>query len=361
VDTLPRLIAPVQAQQVTPVTDPFQYGGLLSELLDDFDAIHLAGDASGFAFPVHSTSGGFNIYYTPSAPEWDPSSQRSCLDSPHPPPPPSRLQWNETTVTRIPSAGGPGSEHRIRIRSWASFNDVTLAPVIPHGCFTCTVPGLNDNLGIPIESRHPTSYGIALGGMGGNGLGLDTSWDQSQPVTGTVLLLGFRFDGAFIGLAPVDSHGQPITPVFGFVDDRIIMEPLVVHPEPLAINPSTNLPDLSTGVGPINWSDGMVGDVVIYAIQIDLVAFEGASHCNGDIADDFGFTVADGGGPDGVVDFGDFAALLGLIGPCAGGAPGCLGDIADDFGLTANDGGGPDGFVDFGDFAALLGLIGPCP
>lgn len=82
--------------------------------------------------------------------------------------------------------------------------------------------------------------------------------------------------------------------------------------------------------------------------------------CLGDIADDFGFTAADGGGPDGVVDFGDFVALLGLIGPCDGGTPGCIGDIADDFGFTALDGGGPDGVVDFGDFVALLGLIGPC-
>lgn len=39
----------------------------------------------------------------------------------------------------------------------------------------------------------------------------------------------------------------------------------------------------------------------------------------------------------------------------------CLGDIADDFGFTVNEGGGPDGQVDFGDFVALLGLIGPCP
>jgi len=83
--------------------------------------------------------------------------------------------------------------------------------------------------------------------------------------------------------------------------------------------------------------------------------------CLGDIADDFGFTVGEGGGPDGVVDFGDFVALLGLIGPCDGGTPGCLGDIADDFGFIASEGGGPDGMVDFGDFVALLGLIGPCP
>ncbi len=74
--------------------------------------------------------------------------------------------------------------------------------------------------------------------------------------------------------------------------------------------------------------------------------------CTGDIADDFGTP-----GGDGMVSFGDFLALLGLIGPCPGGTPGCTGDIADDFG-TLNGG---DGMVSFGDFLALLGLIGPCP
>ncbi len=74
--------------------------------------------------------------------------------------------------------------------------------------------------------------------------------------------------------------------------------------------------------------------------------------CPGDIADDFGTL-----GADSMVSFGDFLALLGLIGPCPGGTPGCTGDIADDFG-TLNGG---DGMVSFGDFLALLGLIGPCP
>ena len=73
--------------------------------------------------------------------------------------------------------------------------------------------------------------------------------------------------------------------------------------------------------------------------------------CRGDIADDFGTL-----GPDGQVSFGDFLALLGLIGPCPGINPGgCPGDIADDFGTL-----GGDGRVSFGDFLALLGLIGPC-
>ena len=77
----------------------------------------------------------------------------------------------------------------------------------------------------------------------------------------------------------------------------------------------------------------------------------GGSACVGDIADDFGTL-----GADGQVSFGDFLALLGLIGPCPGGNPGCTGDIADDFGTL-----GADGQVSFGDFLALLGVIGPCP
>ncbi len=73
--------------------------------------------------------------------------------------------------------------------------------------------------------------------------------------------------------------------------------------------------------------------------------------CPGDIADDFGSI-----GADGMVSFGDFLALLGVVGPCPGGTPGCVGDIADDFGTL-----GADGMVSFGDFLALLGLVGPCP
>jgi len=87
---------------------------------------------------------------------------------------------------------------------------------------------------------------------------------------------------------------------------------------------------------------------------VDMGAFEfqpTALPCPGDIADDFGSP-----GPDGMVSFGDFLALLGVVGPCPGGVPGCFGDIADDFGSP-----GPDGMVSFGDFLALLGLVGPCP
>lgn len=76
-----------------------------------------------------------------------------------------------------------------------------------------------------------------------------------------------------------------------------------------------------------------------------------APPCPGDFADDFGTP-----GSDGQVSFGDFLALLGLVGPCPGGMPGCPGDIADDFGTP-----GGDGQVSFGDFLALLGMVGPCP
>ena len=85
------------------------------------------------------------------------------------------------------------------------------------------------------------------------------------------------------------------------------------------------------------------------AVFVDSVTLS-VEACPGDIADDFGTLNADG-----QVSFGDFLALLGLIGPCTG-APGCTGDIADDFGTI-----GADGQVSFGDFLALLGLIGPCP
>ena len=75
--------------------------------------------------------------------------------------------------------------------------------------------------------------------------------------------------------------------------------------------------------------------------------------CTGDIADDFGTL----GNTDGMVSFGDFLAMLTLLGPCPGGTPGCTGDIADDFGAL----GSSDGQVSFGDFLAALTLLGPCP
>ncbi len=77
-----------------------------------------------------------------------------------------------------------------------------------------------------------------------------------------------------------------------------------------------------------------------------------AEPCIGDIADDIGTL----GSPDGEVSFGDFLAMLTLLGPCHHGH-GCTGDIADDFGVL----GMGDGQVSFGDFLAMLSLLGPCP
>ncbi len=95
---------------------------------------------------------------------------------------------------------------------------------------------------------------------------------------------------------------------------------------------------------------GVLGATTRPPLTLTIEAMIGAL-CVGDIADDFGNL-----GGDGMVSFGDFLALLGLIGPCPGGLPSCTGDIADDFGNL-----GGDGQVSFGDFLALLGLIGPCP
>ncbi len=100
-------------------------------------------------------------------------------------------------------------------------------------------------------------------------------------------------------------------------------------------------------------ADGSGGTNAAFVTQSDLDAWDNefGLPCVGDIADDFGTL-----GADGMVSFGDFLALLGLIGSCPGDTPGCVGDIADDFGTP-----GGDGMVSFGDFLALLGLIGPCP
>jgi endonuclease I len=97
---------------------------------------------------------------------------------------------------------------------------------------------------------------------------------------------------------------------------------------------------------------GILGATTRPSLTLTIAAnLSSGSVCVGDIADDFGTLTSDG-----QVSFGDFLALLGLIGPCAGGTPGCVGDIADDFGTLDSD-----GQVSFGDFLALLGLIGPCP
>lgn len=85
---------------------------------------------------------------------------------------------------------------------------------------------------------------------------------------------------------------------------------------------------------------------------VDQISLLRPDTCPGDIADDQGNLLGDGS-----VTFGDFLALLSLVGPCPGGVFGCPGDLADDMG-TINGG---DGMVSFGDFLALLSLVGPCP
>ncbi len=79
--------------------------------------------------------------------------------------------------------------------------------------------------------------------------------------------------------------------------------------------------------------------------------FDGVFPCAFDLADDFGNPLV----RDFQITFGDFLALLGLVGPCPGGTIGCTGDAADDFGSP-----GADGQVSFGDFLFLIGQIGPC-
>lgn len=101
----------------------------------------------------------------------------------------------------------------------------------------------------------------------------------------------------------------------------------------------------------VTLKDGLahIGAGIHGYLIMDLLDCLPQSGCVGDISSSSSM-------PDGQVGFDDFLALLGLIGPCPGGAPGCTGDIADEFGTT-----GADGEIGFGDFLALLGLIGPCP
>lgn len=67
--------------------------------------------------------------------------------------------------------------------------------------------------------------------------------------------------------------------------------------------------------------------------------------CVTDIADDYGEL-----GPDGLVSFGDFLAILSRIGICPVDENTCIGDFADDFGNL-----GSDGQVSFGDVLFMLG------
>ncbi len=116
-------------------------------------------------------------------------------------------------------------------------------------------------------------------------------------------------------------------------------------------------PFLNLGFGMASFGEGADGELYLcrlFSGEVRRIVNTSGSQCPclGDIADDFGTL-----GADGMVSFGDFLAMLGLIGPCGPGTPNpdCTGDIADDFGTL-----GEDSMVSFGDFLALLGLIGPC-
>ncbi len=136
--------------------------------------------------------------------------------------------------------------------------------------------------------------------------------------------------------------GASITPV----SKTLVYQGTHANLEGLCLGPSLNDGGRAL-LGVVDDGDPISENTVV-VFRLD--GLDAPGPCLGDIADDFGSP-----GADGMISFGDFLALLGLIGPCPGGQPSCLGDIADDFGSL-----GADGMVSFGDFLALLGLIGPC-
>ncbi len=157
-------------------------------------------------------------------------------------------------------------------------------------------------------------------------------WDGTLTGTGSI-----DGDPAFVDAMNDDYRIGAGSAAIDAGDTSIVVATDDLNGDPRVLD-DTGTPDTGIGGPPV--------------VDMGAYEFQGTTvDCHGDIADDFGFI-----GPDGMVSFGDFLALLGLIGPCPGGTPGCTGDIADDFGFI-----GPDGMVSFGDFLALLGLIGPCP
>jgi len=320
-----------------------------------------AGQASSFPLNFTGISGARSIFYNDQDPIWAdtamaPANVTSASDPTD----------GFNGILTMDSDVQAGDTHTIVFRIWFNSNGASVRPFAQPSLpgepmFTPTILGDNDL--IPDIERHPVLLGMDIGDVLGAGLQppAGRAWVENSAIATQFSFLGFRnIDGAFVGVGfgvfptvEVDANGDLVVGFLG------------IEPASLELNPDSFLPDLSSGLGPIAWGDGITDSLLVYALQYTIVVDSedagGPGACLGDIADDFGFTAADGGGPDGVVDFGDFVALLGLIGPCPGGTPGCLGDIADDFGFTAADGGGPDGQVDFGDFVALLGLIGPCP
>ncbi len=194
-----------------------------------------------------------------------------------------------------------------------------------------------------------------------NGSGVDPIFNMSGGALGSL----FRaFDGTFNvsgGLVGDEFRlGSPTGDGSG-VTMNVVCKSATLDGVPLMLTPSPT----TIGVrGGVVLTCVLLDDTVL-SLDLNETFVPGEDHirtaalltvalappCDGDIADGFGTL-----GSDGVVDFGDFLALLALVGPCPGGTPGCDGDIADGFGTL-----GADGVVDFGDFLALLALVGPCP
>ena len=73
-----------------------------------------------------------------------------------------------------------------------------------------------------------------------------------------------------------------------------------------------------------------------------------------DVANTDGQTALDGGGPDGVIDNGDFSAFFAAFFAADGDPARMIADLANTDGQTAAEGGGADGAVDNGDFSAFF-------
>lgn len=250
------------------------------------------------------------------------------------------------------------------------------------------VIGFNDSAitGVDENATHPIAFGFGLGVDGAgtyvDGLGLvDGSWDESagvdfDPDNGNYwnMLCFSDITGLFFRITlTTDDDNDPGTPAVDLVPDsarfengEIVFDNTIYFPGGNNINLVTGGDDVSLGFGPFDLTanGGVPGEYFIPAgWQMIFKATEdtGSGACTGDVADAFGNVGTDGGGnpeanPDGVIDFGDFLALLGLGGPCGAGTgnPNCVGDFADSFGNPT-----PDGQIEFGDFLFLLGA--PCP
>lgn len=185
---------------------------------------------------------------------------------------------------------------------------------------------------------------------GGDLLAIERSFALASP-----LFLTRMYAVGFQGATEVSGEdsllGLSVTPV----TKTLVYQGSHANLEGMCLGPSLGTNSRAM-IGVVDNGDP-ISENTIVVFRLD--GLEPSGGCVGDLADEFG-SLPPQGGPDGQVGFGDFLALLGLVGPCPGSQLGCTGDIADEFGsLPPQD--GPDGLVGFGDFLALLGLVGPCP